>query len=98
MAEHFYVYIMASAPNGTLYVGVTNNLVRRVWEHKNDAVPGFTSRHGVHRLVHFEMFDDPENAIRREKAIKHWKRDWKISLIETGNPIWRDLYEDVARG
>ncbi len=90
------VYILASKRNGTLYVGVTSDLARRVWEHRNDTVEGFTSRYGVHHLVYFEMCDDMEQAIHREKCIKRWNRAWKIDLIEKHNPTWRDLWETVA--
>ncbi|GGC37534.1 hypothetical protein GCM10011371_26310 [Novosphingobium marinum] len=85
------VYILASGYNGTLYVGVTSSLVRRVWQHRTGAVPGFTSRYKVKRLVHFELFGDMGRAIAREKQIKNWRRQWKINLIETGNPDWADL-------
>ena len=88
---------MASRRNGTLYLGVTNNLVRRVHEHKNKVVPGFTSRYGVDRLVWYECYDDPTTAIMREKDIKKWRRDWKIRLIEEMNPEWCDLYEGLNR-
>ena len=98
MAEHFYVYFLASGRNGTLYVGVTNVLVRRVFEHKQGAVRGFTKTHGVKDLVYFEMFDDPTSAIQREKTIKGWPRRWKTNKIEEGNPTWRDLYEEIAGG
>ena len=90
------VYILASKRNGTLYVGVTSDLVRRVWEHRNDVIKGFTSRYGVHRLVYFEICDDMEQAIHREKCIKKWDRAWKVDLIEKQNPTWRDLWEAVA--
>jgi putative endonuclease len=92
----YWVYILASRVGGTLYVGVTNDLVRRVYEHKTDVVPGFTKKYGVHQLVHFEQFSDIENAIRREKRLKKWSREWKIDLIEKSNPHWVDLYPDVA--
>ena len=88
----YYVYILASGKHGTLYIGVTNDLVRRVYEHQNDLAPGFTSRYGVHRLVWFECYDDPTNAIAREKELKKWRRDWKVNLIERENPDWEDLY------
>jgi putative endonuclease len=87
----FYVYLMASRRNGTLYLGVTNDLVRRVYQHKTKAIPGFTSRYGVDRLVWFESYDDPTTAITREKELKKWRRAWKIRLIEESNPNWRDL-------
>jgi putative endonuclease len=87
------VYIMASRRNGTLYVGVTTNIARRVWEHRLDVVDGFTRDHGVHRLVFVEAHDSLENAILREKRIKRWRRAWKLELIEENNPQWRDLYD-----
>lgn len=89
------VYLLASGWNGTLYVGVTSDLIARVWQHRNDVVPGFTQRYRVHDLVWYEQHEDMMAAIEREKAIKGWKRDWKIALIETTNPDWRDLYPDV---
>ncbi|AUC94444.1 GIY-YIG nuclease [Bradyrhizobium sp. SK17] len=94
----FYVYILASRIGGTLYIGVTNDLIRRVGEHKLKLVEGFTGKYGVVRLVYFEIFDDPENAIRREKRLKKWNRAWKIRLIEEGNPNWEDLYPTIASG
>jgi putative endonuclease len=87
---------MASRKHGTLYLGVTNDLIRRVYEHKTNAVPGFTSRYGVHLLVWFECYDDPATAIAREKEIKKWRRDWKINLVERDNPNWDDLYESAS--
>ena len=92
-----WVYILASGRNGTLYIGVTKELVRRVWEHRNDVVEGFTRKYRVHRLVHFEAVDQPEFAIRRKKALKKWPRRWKLALIEKGNPEWRDLWDDITR-
>jgi len=89
------VYIMASRRNGTLYVGVTADLARRVWQHKGDMIDGFTKRYGVHTLVWYEAHESMESAIRREKAIKGWKRRWKLELIEKRNPEWRDLYEGL---
>jgi putative endonuclease len=91
----FYVYLPASKPYGTLYVGVTSDLVKRVFEHKSKAVPGFTARHGVDTLVWFEAHDSVEAAIRREKQIKEWKRHWKFNLIERANPHWIDLYRSL---
>ena len=85
------VYILASRPNGTLYVGVTSDLAKRIWEHKNDMVPGFTKRYNVHILVWYELHDTMPLAIAREKAIKEWKRKWKLELIEGENPRWEDL-------
>ncbi len=89
------VYLLASKRNGTLYTGVTSNLLKRVWEHKNNLLEGFTSKYGVHTLVWYEMHDTMESAIRREKSIKNWKRVWKITTIEELNPNWRDLYPDL---
>lgn len=96
MAEKvFFVYLLASGLRGTLYVGVTSVLVKR-WEHKEKAVAGFAARYGVDRLVWYEAHDNAEAAIRREKQIKEWKRDWKINLIERDNPHWSDLYPGIA--
>jgi len=89
------VYLLASKRNGTLYIGVTSDLIKRVWQHKNNAVEGFTKRYGVHLLVWFEVHENMASALTREKAIKEWKRQWKLKLIETANPKWRDLYEDL---
>jgi len=91
-----YVYILASKRNGTLYVGVTSDLVRRIWEHKNDSVDGFTKRYGVHKFVWYEEHGTIEDAIQREKNIKRWRREWKLDLIEQLNPNWRDLYDDIV--
>ena len=91
----YFVYMLASKPRGTLYVGVTNNLVRRVYEHKNHVAAGFTSKYAVTDLVWFEQTSDVAAAIAREKRLKAWKRDWKIALIEAGNPYWHDLYESL---
>ena len=92
----FWVYILASKPGGTIYVGVTNDLVRRIYEHRNGLVAGFTRGFGVKSLVYFEQYDDPATAIQREKNIKHWSREWKIDLIVASNPEWRDLYNEIA--
>ncbi|HPL64616.1 MAG TPA: GIY-YIG nuclease family protein [Syntrophales bacterium] len=89
------VYILASRRNGTLYTGVTSDLPKRVWEHKNDLVEGFTSRYGVHMLVWFELHENMFSAIEKEKRIKGWKRSWKLELIEKNNPAWQDLFETV---
>ena len=91
------VYLLANRRCGALYVGVTSDLVKRVFEHRNDLRPGFTSDHRVHRLVWYERHDLMESAIRRERAIKEWRRSWKIRLIETTNPEWVDLYESVLK-
>ena len=90
------VYVLASGRNGTLYVGVTSNLIKRIWEHKNDVVEGFTMRYAAHLLVWFEMHSTMEAAITREKSIKRWQRRWKLDLIEKMNPYWRDLYCEIV--
>ena len=95
MERQFFVYMLASRPNGTLYVGVTNDLSRRIVEHREGSADGFTRKHGVSRLVWFEQFESIEAAIAQEKRIKRWRRDWKIALIERDNPAWRDLFESV---
>lgn len=92
----YYVYLLASKKHGTLYLGVTNDIVRRVHEHRSKAVKGFTSRYGVDKLVWFEIYDDVLTAIAREKELKKWRRDWKIRLIEEQNPAWGDLYTGIA--
>jgi putative endonuclease len=92
----FWVYILASRIGGTLYIGVTNDLVRRVFEHQAELVGGFTKRYGAHRLVYFEQFSDIESVIRREKRLKKWNRAWKIRLIEEANPNWDDLFPAIA--
>ena len=89
------VYILASKPRGTLYVGVTSDLVKRGWEHRNGVVDGFTKRYGVHRLVYFEQADSMTAAIEREKQLKRYRRAWKIELIENANPEWRDLWPEL---
>ncbi|MDX2143430.1 MAG: GIY-YIG nuclease family protein [Rhodospirillaceae bacterium] len=96
MDRFYYVYILASRHNGTLYIGVTNELVRRVFEHRQGAVPGFTKKYAVKTLVYFERFDDVEKAIQREKTMKFWPRQWKINKIAENNPTWRDLYDGLA--
>ncbi len=95
-ARSFYVYILASRIGGTLYIGVTNDLIRRVAEHRLKQVNGFTKKYGIDRLVYFEQFNDTENAIRREKQLKKYNRAWKIRLIEELNPNWDDLYSSIA--
>ncbi|MFA6457717.1 MAG: GIY-YIG nuclease family protein [Bacteroidota bacterium] len=87
----YHVYILASQRNGTLYIGMTNNLQRRVDEHKQGLIPGFTQKYKVHMLVYFEEYTDPRDAIAREKQLKWWKRSWKLELIESFNPLWKDL-------
>ena len=91
-----FVYILASRRNGTLYIGVTANLAERVWQHRSGLADGFTKKYGVHTLVWHEAHATMESAIAREKALKRWKRAWKLELIEKSNPTWRDLYHDVV--
>lgn len=93
----YYVYILASRAYGTLYVGVTNDLPRRIFEHREGLADGFTKRHGVTRLVYFEIHESIELAIRREKTVKRWARDWKIGLIERDNPQWADLWDGLSK-
>lgn len=91
----YYVYILASKRNGTLYIGVTSNLIKRVYEHKNNFIAGFTWQYNIHILVYYEQTSNIASAIRREKQLKKWNRDWKITLIEKENPEWKDLYEGL---
>ncbi|MFZ3103114.1 MAG: GIY-YIG nuclease family protein [Smithella sp.] len=91
----YYVYILASRKKGTLYIGVTSDLARRIYEHKYDLVEGFTKQYKVHSLVYFEITESIESAIDREKKLKKWNREWKIRLIEKSNPEWRDLYSEL---
>ena len=91
----YYVYILASSKNGTLYIGVTRDLIKRIYEHKNNLADGFTKKYGVHDLVYYEQTEDVESAIAREKQLKNWHRKWKINLIEKDNPAWQDLYKKV---
>jgi putative endonuclease len=93
--NQYFVYIMASRQNGTLYVGVTNNLLRRVYEHREGILDGFSKKYDIKRLVYYEIHQDIKEAIAREKRIKSWKRDWKLRLIEEANPEWKDLYEEM---
>ena len=95
MAKQFYVYILASGKHGTLYIGVTSNLIQRVYQHKQNQVEGFAERYSVHSLVFYEVHEDALSALNREKRLKFWKRQWKIELIEQQNPQWRDLYPDI---
>ncbi|HKQ46132.1 MAG TPA: GIY-YIG nuclease family protein [Rhizomicrobium sp.] len=95
MSKAYYVYILASKRNGTLYIGVTNDLVRRVWEHREGLVPGFTKTYRVKMLVYFEVFGDITQAISREKRLKKYKREWKMNLIQQNNVEWRDLTETL---
>jgi putative endonuclease len=96
MMKQFCVYILCNKRNGTLYTGVTSDLLKRVYEHKNNLVDGFTKKYGIHKLVWFEMHENAGQAIIREKQIKKWNRKWKLDLIETCNPHWKDLYEELA--
>ncbi len=96
MEKRFFIYILASSKHGTLYIGVTSDLSRRVYEHKTKVVPGFTKNYDVTKLVYFEIFDDALPAIEREKQLQKWRRDWKIRLIEETNPGWADLYEGLV--
>jgi len=93
--KNYFVYILASKKNGTLYIGVTNDLIKRVYQHKNNLVDGFTKKHNVHRLVYYETTNDIQSAIIREKQLKKWNRKWKLELIEKENPEWKDLYNDL---
>ncbi len=95
MLRTYYVYILASKRNGTLYIGVTNDLIRRIYEHKNDMTEGFTKRYRIHRLVYYEEFNNVNDAITREKRMKKWKRSWKIELIKSVNSKWQDLYGEL---
>ncbi len=93
--KKYFVYILASKRNGTLYIGVTNNIVRRVFEHKNNLIEGFTKKYQIHSLVYFEQYNNIEHALKREKQLKWWKRKWKLELIEKSNPEWEDLYDKL---
>jgi putative endonuclease len=96
VSKVYYAYILASKRNGTLYIGVTNDLARRTWEHREGMVPGFTKKHGVKLLVYYETFDSIDAAIHRETRLKKYKREWKLNLIEQGNQDWRDLSSDLS--
>ncbi|TNE60205.1 MAG: GIY-YIG nuclease family protein [Alphaproteobacteria bacterium] len=95
--KSFFVYMVTNRKHGTLYIGVTSNLPKRIHEHRSNAVEGFTKQYSLHRLVYFEKLDDAENAILREKRIKEWKRAWKVQLIEKENPEWNDLFPTLNR-
>ena len=92
----YYVYILASRKDGAIYVGITNDIVRRIYEHRTKAAPGFTSKYNIARLVWLEIYEDPISAISRERELKKWKRAWKVQLIEGQNPQWEDLYESIC--
>ena len=94
--KNYYVYILSSKRNGTLYIGVTSDIIKRVWEHKHNVVEGFTNKYNVHQLVWYEMHNTPESSINREKQIKKWNRAWKLKLIEKDNPEWVDLYGSIC--
>ncbi len=96
MSRIYHVYILASKRNGTLYIGVTNNLARRIWDHKERIIEGFTKKYDIKLLVYYEEFQDIRDAITREKALKRWNRSWKLRLIEGMNPNWNDLYEELV--
>lgn len=95
MGKSYYVYIVASKRNGTLYIGVTSELLKRISQHKEKIIEGFTKRYGVNKLVYYEEYSDPESAIKREKRLKRYNRQWKMNLIERANPQWQDLYEQL---
>jgi len=95
-AKMYFVYILASKRNGTLYIGMTSNLLKRVDQHKNNLVEGFTAKYGVNRLVYYEQYHNANDAINREKRLKKWNRQWKLELIEKENPQWRDLFEELV--
>ena len=94
--KRYFVYILASQRNGTIYVGSTSNLIQRVWQHKNNMIPGFTARYVIHQLVYYEEHQSIVEMVRREKRLKNWCRKWKLNLIEGFNPAWRDLYADIS--
>lgn len=95
--KEFYVYILASKRNGTLYVGSTSNIIQRIWEHKNNVIPeSFTARYNIHTLVYYEIHQSIDEMVRRERRFKNWPRKWKLNIIEKLNPTWRDLYFDVC--
>lgn len=94
--KHYYVYILANRRNGTLYIGVTSDLIKRTYQHKKVLIAGFTKKYQVHDLVHYEQFNNANEAIAREKQLKNWHRKWKIELIEKSNPDWKDLYAEIS--
>lgn len=93
--KSYWIYIVASETNGTIYIGMTNNLIRRIYEHKNNLIKGFTYKYNVHKLVYTEQFERPEEALYRESQLKAWRRIWKLELINKANPAWKDLYFDL---
>ena len=96
MEKYYYVYILASTKDGALYIGVTSNLIKRTYEHRNDTAASHASKYQIRRLIYFEQHQDINEAIKREKQMKAWKRQWKIELIEKSNPEWKDLYDEIA--
>ena len=96
MEKQFYVYILASKRNGTLYTGVTSNIIQRVWQHKNKEAKGFTAKYDIDKLVYYEVHYSADSAFTREKQVKKWRRSWKLKMIESINPAWRDLYHDLC--
>jgi len=92
----YFIYILSNKRNGALYIGMTNDLVRRVFEHKNNYIKGFTSKYGVHKLVYYEQCDSFDSALQREKQIKEWRRSWKLDLVEKANPLWKDLFDELV--
>lgn len=96
MKTNYYVYIITNKPNGTLYIGVTSNLPKRIWEHKNKLFKGFSKKYNLTKLVWYEVFDSIESAIIKEKQMKEWKREWKINRVLELNPDWQDLYDDIT--
>jgi len=96
MQKTFHVYILASKKNGFLYTGITSDLVKRIWEHRNGVMDGHTKTYSIKRLVYFEKYDDFDNAVKREKQLKKWRRTWKTDLIERDNPDWNDLYKTIV--
>jgi len=98
MEKYYYVYILANQRNGTLYIGITSDLIKRVWEHKNKFVDSFTKKYNINKLVYYEQYSDPQYAIRREKRLKKYNRKWKLNLIEKVNHEWKDLYEEITTG
>jgi len=93
--NQYYIYILTSKRNSVLYIGVTSNLIKRIYEHKNNIIEGFSKKYRIHKLVYYEIINDIESAIRREKQLKKWNRKWKLELIEKNNPEWRDLYFEL---
>jgi putative endonuclease len=98
MEKYYYVYILANNRNGTLYIGITSEIVKRIWQHREKVFQGFTEKYNINKLVYYEIFKDPQNAIKREKRLKKYKREWKINIIEKDNPEWKDLYDQLISG